>query len=366
MMKKIVLAVVMVMALNGCVNKEQKTPEPVKVKSMTVGDNYGTLSQGYSGTIEEMSATALSFAMGGTIKQLLVEEGQMVRQGQVLATIDATTANNGLETARATTSQAGDIVQQAQDVYNQALDAYNRLKILHDNGSLPEIKWIEAETRLKQAETALKSAQTGVKSAQATERIARKSVTDTRMIAPTSGYVARRSVEVGQNLLPGAPVMSILKIDHVKVKFSVPESEINRFVKGQQVEVKVSALAGRAYRATITEKGVSADPLSRTYEVKALIANSDLQLLPGMVCEVTADGGSQAKQTILLPAHIVQLEADNTTFVWAIIDGKARKTPVTTGGNVGDNVVIVSGLKHDDKVICVGQQKVSEGMNVTE
>ena len=111
-MKKIVLAVVMVMALNGCVNKEQKTPEPVKVKSMTVGDNYGTLSQGYSGTIEEMSATALSFAMGGTIKQLLVEDGQMVRQGQVLATIDATTASNGLESARATTSQAGDIVQQ--------------------------------------------------------------------------------------------------------------------------------------------------------------------------------------------------------------------------------------------------------------
>jgi len=283
-----------------------------------------------------------------------------------LATIDATTASNGLESARATTSQAGDIVQQAQDVYNQALDAYNRLRILHDNGSLPEIKWIEAETRLKQAETALKSAQTGVKSAQATERIARKSVTDTRLVAPTSGYVARRSAEVGQNLLPGAPVMSILKIDQVKVKFSVPESEINRFVKGQQVEVKVSALSERVYRATITEKGVSADPLSRTYEVKALIANSDHRLLPGMVCEVTASGSSQATHTISLPAHIVQLAADNTTFVWLIVDGKARKMPVTMGDNVGENVVIVAGLKQGDKVISEGQQKVSEGMDVTE
>lgn len=355
------------LVLAGCGKKEQtREIAAIKVSTLAVGEVNGNYGQGYPGTIEEWSATALSFALGGTVKQVMVKDGQMVSRGQLLATIDATTAGNSLAAAQVTTSQASDMVEQTQELYNQALDAYNRMKILHDNGSLPEIKWIEVETRLKQAETALKSAKSGVRSAQAGENIALKSVADTRMTAPSAGYVARRQAEPGQTLLPGAPVLSILQIDRVKVKISVPESEISGFATGQNLAVVVGALDGRRYTATVSEKGVSADPLSRTYEVRATIDNSDRCLLPGMVCQVYAGRSTPQSYAISLPAHVVQLASDNTTFVWTVVDGKAHKTVITTGDNEGDNVMVTSGLKRGDRVIVEGQQKVTEGMQVKQ
>ncbi len=341
-----ILALILLTSCNGNTISQR---QPEKVKTMKVTPTTSADTRGYSGTIEEINGANLSFAAIGTIQSLPVSEGQMVRKGQLLGLLDATTAGNMLTSATAMTRQAETLLAQAED-------AHARMKKLHDAGSLPEIKWVEAESQLSQARQA-------VEQARAAERIAGKSNADTRLTAPFSGYIAQKSAEAGQNTAAGMTVLKLVKIDRVKVKISVPEDEISKISQGQQVSVIVDALDGQQFTAVVSERGVSADPLTRSYEVKAIIENTDHKLLPGMVCAAFTNSESAASM-ILLPANIIQIDSDNRRFVWLAADGKAKKQYVETGRNVGDNVVIESGLSTGDEVITVGQQKVSAGMEV--
>ncbi|MDO4159042.1 MAG: efflux RND transporter periplasmic adaptor subunit [Prevotellaceae bacterium] len=325
--------------LSSCTKKESKMDlQPIKVKTTEIKMSSVNGGQSYSGTIEEESGTSLSFSTAGTIKNILVNEGQTVRQGQLIATVDEASLKSAYDATLAT-------LQQAED-------AYARMKQLHDAGSLSEIKWIEVQTQLKQAVSA--------------EKISRKGLSDTKLYAPFSGYISQKSAEAGQNVMPGVPVVKLVNISNVKVKISVPESEIANIKTGQSIQINVPALGGNMFTGKVTEKGISADAMSRSYEVKALIANPDRQLLPGMVCEAYTDMAKTDNQAILLPADIIQIDTDNKPFVWTVANGKAVKANVTVGENCGENVIITSGLTVGAKVITEGQQKVSSGMKVTE
>ena len=333
------LAGMLMLGSCGEKNRKERAVEPVNVKTMTVQQETADGLQGYSGTIEEMSGSSLSFASVGTLRSVSVGESQMVRKGQLVATIDETSLKSAHEAALA--------------AKEQALDAEQRMKLLHDAGSLPEIKWIEVQTQVRQAISA--------------EKMAKKALTDTRLYAPFSGYVAEKQAEAGQSVAPGVPIVKLVRIDHVKVSISVPEEEIAQIHTGLSLQVKVTALGGKTFEAKVSEKGVTADALSRSYEVKGIIGNPQHELLPGMIAEVHLGtmGTSQHKeQSITLPAEIIQIDADNRPFVWTVVDNKAQKAYVTLGQNIGDNVQISKGLKAGDKVICEGQQKVSNGMKV--
>lgn len=353
-MKRVsLLGLLTLLLLSGCGEKKDKaqTSVPVKVKMETVGSGHLQAGETYTGTVEELNGVALSFTTGGTLKQLLVSEGQTVARGQLIGVVDAQNASNTVELSRSA-------VQTAQAAYDQAQDAYKRMKMIHDRGSLPDIKWVETQSRVEQARSALEGAK-------AQQRIASKGLGDTKLYAPFGGYISRKNVEIGQNVMPGQAVVNLVRIDQVKVKMSVPETEISRMGVGSTVSIRVDALGGRTFTGRITEKNVSADPLSHTYEVKALVANADHKLLPGMIAEVMMQS-ADATSAITLPAGIVQIDADNRTFVWTVVGGKARKTFITTGDNIGDKVSVVSGLSGGDRVIVSGQQKVSTGMAVTE
>ena len=203
---KTLVLLAMVLTCMSCSKKAQETKAPVRVKTETTSTagTYG--GEKYVGIVEEREATSVSFTSMGVVRRMLVSEGQMVSRGQLLAELDPTSMDNSVEAAKASTSQAHDMVAQARNTYDQAKDAYDRMKLLHDNGSLPEIKWIEAETRLKQAETALHTAESGVRSATAAERIVRKNLSDTRLYAPVPGIIGRKQVGAGETALPSQSV----------------------------------------------------------------------------------------------------------------------------------------------------------------
>lgn len=335
----------------ACSDKKSgsETPKPVKVNTMTVTEATHTGGQGYSGTIEEQSGSTLSFAAVGTLKSVNVSEGQTVRAGQLIATIDEASLQSAYEAALA--------------AKEQALDAEQRMKLLHDAGSLPEIKWIEVQTQVRQALAA--------------EKMAKKALTDAKLYAPFSGYIVQKQAEAGQSVAPGVPIVKLVKIDQVKVSISVPEDEIAQIQKGQTLHVTIAALGGKQFEAKVTEKGVAADALSRSYVVKGVMGNPGHELLPGMIAEVEASpvegdlkspdsqvADFKSATAIALPAEIIQIDADNKTFVWTVVGGKAQKTYITIGENIGDRIAVSSGLKEGDKVICEGQQKVSNGVEV--
>lgn len=325
--------------MQGCKGDEKaRTAEPIKVVVQSVATLSADGLRQYSGTVEEESGSALSFATAGTVQRIMVSEGQMVRAGQLVAEVDPQSARNAYEATLASRRQAE--------------DAYVRMKQLHDAGSLPEIQWVEVQSKLKQAVSA--------------EQIAKKSLGDCKLYAPISGYVSAKPVEVGQNVVPGMTVAKIVKIDRVKVKLSVPEEEIASVRNGQTVTVSVAALGNRTFTGRIVEKGVEANALSRSYDVKAIVQNGSHELLPGMVCDASIDNGQTEATALMLPAKIVQIDVDNRPFVWTAVGGKAKKAYIGTGESVGDNVIITNGLTAGDKVIVAGQQKVSEGTRIFE
>lgn len=332
------------LTLTACGAKEEKSaaPAPIKVKTLAVGTSSSDGDYRYSGTVEAERATPLSFPLGGTVTQLTVQVGDRVRRGQVIATVDPTTAQEGLAAARATLEQAE--------------DAYRRMSHLYEAGTLAEIKWVEAQTALAQARSA--------------ERIAEKSLSDCRLLAPHDGVVSVRHLEVGQNAAPGLPVVTLSDTRSLCVRISVPEGEIASLPVGAAARIHVPALGEGALEGRVTEKGIMADPAARSYGVKISLAAAPTALLPGMVAKVSVASAvrpaTAADAPIVVPARLVGLGDDNTRFVWVAECGRAVRRRVTCGALTAAGVEIVSGLFAGEHVIMEGSQKVSDGTRVTE
>ena len=329
------LTAVMLSACGGNTGADETERGAVKVEVTQVKAATADRTSRYSGTVEEESGTLLSFAVGGTVSRVLVDEGDRVGKGQLIATLD--------------TEQLTHNHTSAQAALAQAEDTYRRMEELHGKGSLPEIKWVEAQTALQRA--------------RASEQMARKQLADCRLYAPFSGVISKKFAEKGQNVGAGTQIAKLVAVGRMKVKISVPESEMAQISVGQKADVTIEAIGGASMQATVTEKGVAADPLSRSYDVKLSLPKADRKLLPGMVADVALRGGNTSMACIL-PAHIVQIDERNNEFVWLAVGGKAVKRIVTVGGFTADGVTVTGGLADGDMVITAGAQKVSEGMRV--
>ncbi len=338
-MKKMKMAAALLFAavLTACGGSEKKEAAAMKVAAETVSAHAGEGSSTYVGQVEEQSATTLSFTGSGAIRQMLVKEGQTVSRGQLVAVLDDTQARNALASAEAT--------------LRQAQDGYNRLKQVHDAGSLVEQKWVEVQSQLQQAKSMRDMAQ--------------KALADCRLTSPVSGVVGSVVLEAGETALPSVTVCTVLNIDQVKVKVAIPEHEIAAISASTPSLISVAAIGESTFKGGAIEKGVTADAITRTYDIKILVPNAGHKLLPGMVANVSLDLGSAASASqITLPIVSVQERSNGQKFVWLVSDGKATRRDVTVGSLQGNRIVITSGLKAGERVITEGYQKVSEGQRV--
>lgn len=314
---------------------ENQAIRAVPVKVVKVSESSYMNSRNYVGTVEAVSSSSLSFEVMGNVSKVFVTEGENVQKGKLLATLDKATLQNSYNASLAS--------------LKEAQDAYNRMKSLYDNGSLPEMKWVEVQSKLQQAVSM--------------EQISRKSLKDAGLRAPFSGVISSKSIEPGMNVMPGIEVMQLADISTVNIKIAVPEKEISRVNKGQQAEVRVGALGDKLFTGVVSEKGIAANPLAHTYEVKIKLNNTSHELMPGMVCKV----GVHSRETeagIVLPNHTVQLQPDGKKFVWVVKDNAASQRMVNTGDLTAEGVIITAGLQPGDEVIVSGNQKVSEGTKI--
>lgn len=336
MNKQLFISASLLFFLVSCGKTEQlkNETEAVKVKVEKVVFSEDGYESFYSGTVNEENSTSLSFSVMGTVKSVHVGWGSVVHRGQLLATIDDSSIRSAYNAAKASLEQAE--------------DAYRRMKELHDKGSLADIKWMDAQSKYQQACSM--------------EEMARKNLDDCKLYAPYSGVIASKSVEVGQNVSPGLPVFNIVDRQNLNVVVSVPETEISNVNKGQGAVIVIPALADMKVDGEVTEKGIKANPLSRSYEVKIKIKDGDAlkRIMPGMITEVFMSGES-SEQKIVIPANILQLDENNEYFVWLNNGGKASKRIVSCGDFTANGVIVVSGLHAGDEVIVEGQQKVCEG-----
>ncbi|MBV5282006.1 MAG: efflux RND transporter periplasmic adaptor subunit [Paludibacter sp.] len=339
-MKKTILFTLTVLSLVGCNNKPKvESPTSPQVVLAEVVKVNGATDLHYSGSIEAFQTIPLAFQSTGTVLTVLVNAGDVVRKGQLLATVDKADALSMYEVANAK--------------YKQAKDAYNRLKEVHDNGSLSEIKWVEMESNLEQAKSSV--------------AMAKNNLNKCALYSPDNGIIGSRNIEPGMSAL-GNPIspLELVKIESVYVKISVPENEIGKIQKGQKATFKVSALENKVFEGVITSVGVVADQISRTYEVKMLVKNPGLLLKPGMVCDVNL-GITTNKEVVVVPYQAVDQDKDNNSFVYVVDPAQktAQKRIIHTENYLNSSLEVVDGLAVGEKVVCEGKQKLSDNCKVT-
>ena len=336
-MKKSILMLLGVMLISSCTSKkEQNTKAPTRVETEVVSTAMNANGQTYVGIVEECEATAVSFTGMGVVKRMLVNEGQAVSRGQLIAEMDDTQARNLLSGAEAQMTQAN--------------DALSRYKMLHDNGSLPEVQWVEIQSKVAQAKSQLE--------------VAKKNLADCRLVAPVSGIVGKRLVGAGETAMPSQAVVSILDISTVKVKVAIPEAEISGIGANTSSTIKVEAVNG-SFTGGRIEKGVQADALTHTYDIRIHVANGQRQLLPGMVASVQFGNIEKPSKDLTLPVTAVQRKADGSLFVWTIAnDSTAHRTTVRTGETMGNRIAITDGMTEGSRVVTEGYQKLSENTKV--
>ena len=186
-----------------------------------------------------------------------------------------------------------------------------------------------------------------------------------RLTAPVGGIIGRKMVKAGETALPSQAVVTILDITSVKVKVAVPEAEVNGIGTSTRTDITVDAIGRQTVGGRI-EKGVTADPLTHTYDVRITVANPDRRLLPGMVASVAFRGDSTTGTgRISLPVTAVQRSADGSLFVWTVgNDSTAHRTKVGIGSTSGNDIAITGGLSIGQRIVTEGYQKLSEGSRV--
>lgn len=318
--------------------KEQEAKAPIRVKTEVASTATSVNGQTYVGMVEEQEATAVSFTGMGVVKRVLVNEGQAVAKGQLIAEMDDTQARNLLSGAEAQMTQAK--------------DALERFKMLHDAGSLPEVQWVEIQSKVAQAKSQLD--------------VAKKNLADCRLVAPVSGIIGKKMIGAGETALPSQAVVSILDISSVKVKVAIPEAEIGGISGNTSSIIKVEAI-GSSFEGGRIEKGVQADALTHTYDIRINVANRERKLLPGMVASVSFGSEKSEVKTeqLSMPVTAVQKKADGSLFVWTIEkDSTAHRTTITTGETLGNRIVVTTGISEGERIVTEGYQKLSENTKV--
>lgn len=275
--------------------------------------------------------------VGGRIERIHFEEGGRVEAGQPLFTLDASVARAALNEAEANLENSRRANSRAKELAATQLIARS------------DYDQTRAAFAVDQARVAS----------------ARAALSKMTLRAPFSGRIGLREVSVGDFVSVGQDLVPLVRMDPIKVDFSVPEGALSQVATGQSIDIRVDAFPGKTFAGTVVAIAPVIDPDSRSVQLRAEIPNPDGQLRPGQFAKLVLDTSNAADDGLLVPEQALMQEGE-TRFVYTVVDGKAHKAVVTTGRRVPGKVQVVEGLKAGDVVITAGQAKpmMHEGMGV--
>lgn len=313
--------------------KENTSGETVTVRVERVNLQQGIRRAGYVGTVAPLKSVVLSCRYPGTLAQVFVKQGDYVEKGQVLAQVQAASVKSSYDMARTT--------------FEQAEDGYKRVMQVHGTGSVPEIKKVEVESQYKKSKAAFEAA--------------KQALDDCTIKAPYAGIIGEVYSDEGVELSITDPVMRLLDISEVEIRFPVPEKEIGRIQPGDTAFFVIPAMEDSLCAGRVKTKGMVASALSHSYTCTLKPMKNIEGLLPGMVCKVYLY--SELRTGIVIPSSVVQMDTEGK-YVWVVENQHASKRYVEIGGFHGKGVIVVSGLQDGDFVVVEGSRKISTGMEV--
>lgn len=210
----------------------------------------------------------------------------------------------------------------------------------------------------------IKSARAGVAQAEAGVAYARQQLLNAYIASPIAGTVSKRLTEPGQMANPGAAVMQIVALDTIYFEARVSETEVHQARIGQTVEVSIDALPGRKFTGTLRKILPTADEKSRQFTIRIQVDNRTGDLRPGMFARGDIEVAKH-DNTVIIPKDALIANGEGQA-VYKVVNSEAKFEPVTIGFETRQEAEILSGVAPSDKLVVVGQDKLSDGVRINE
>ncbi len=338
-------------ALAGCSEPQpDRAPRPVLV-AHPQGGAQAAISA-YPGEVRAREESALSFRVGGKLVRRLVDVGDAVKRGQVLAVLDPGDLRLQAQAAQAR-------VAAAEAELGRAAAERERYAALLDGQ-------LVSRSAYDQADTAYRAAAAQARAARAELDVARNQAGYAELRAPRGGAIASRQAEAGQVVAAGQTVFTLSGERGREVAIALPEARIRDFRVGQPVQVELWSAPGRRLPGTIREIAPAADPQARTYAARvALPADAAREVELGQSARVYVRDDAAAA-TLSVPLSAVQRRNGSGAAVW-VVDPRTRKLrlqPVRAGAYAEERVPVLSGLAADDWIVIAGGHLLREGQPV--
>jgi RND family efflux transporter MFP subunit len=329
----------------GAEAKELSVPTVTVVspKSGVVGDRLH-----HPAEIKPLNEAVIYARANGYVKRLVVDLGDRVKAGQVLAEIDTPELDHELERAKA-------LLEQAQAAVGLAKITSERWTDLSKTASVSE-----QETAEKQADYKLKTATTD--SVRAEVRRLEKLKGFAKVAAPFNGIVTVRKVNVGDLIVAGGTreLFQISQTEKLRIFVQVPQSIARSITIGQSADLSLSELSGRTFKAKVVRTAGAISPDSRTLLVELEADNQKSEILAGGFAQVSFPEAKLAS-VLTVPANTIMFRADGIKVGVVLQDNKVELRKVKLGRDFGQTVQILEGISGQDRVIVNPPESLAAG-----
>jgi membrane fusion protein (multidrug efflux system) len=316
-------------ACEGQERAEQKT-QAVSVQAEVIGLTNLEQVRTYTGSLEGEKQTVIYARIAESVEKIHVTEGDSVAAGRVLISLDKEGSTSGYN--------------ESLSLFLNAEKNYRKMEFLYAEGAVSESQYDAAKTDYEVSKAAFEAV-SGMVDIQ----------------SPIAGVVTAIDVSEGEFVTIGQKLATVASTRRLRVRFGVSAESIGSFSAGSEIWVYCD-MVDEVARGEVFSVAGSADPVTRAFEVEALIDNSDGSLRPGLFVRIEFLQ-KRLDSVIAVPNRAV-LMLDEQPTVFVLKDGHSKKRPVALGADFSGAVVVTSGLSVGDTLITLGQQFLDDDMPV--
>jgi len=334
---------------------------PVPVVDAAVADLVSSLT--ISGSLQPQSRVAVGTKLPGRLERVLVNIGDRVRAGQVVATLDAREIEAQADAAQAAVNVAKASVDAADAALSNATLEHERAAKLFERGALPRQRLDGAETTHRSATAQRDLARASLAQAEAADRRAAEILRDTTLRSPIEGVIVERNFDAGNLVNPGdKPVVSVADARTLKLEAGVGELDAGRLRVGMPARIEVQARPGVGFAGELAAIAPEIDPKNRQFQIQVRLSNPGGQLLSGMYATARIEI-ARAEDAVTVPREAVST-VNAKRVVYRVAESRIQPVGVVEGLMGDGRVQIVSGLNGGDVIVADARRPIAPGTKV--
>jgi len=286
------------------------------------------------GTLLAEASATLRAEVPGQVLAVHFQEGQQLKEGAKLYSIEATVLEAEVNEARANVNRSESALNRAQDLHEKQLISGTDYDSARANYDVDVARLRSSRARLSK----------------------------TVIRAPFDGFAGLRRINIGDYATVGQELVDVVRLDRLRVDFSVPETLLPKVKPDLAIEVTVDAYPGEKFDGAVTAVAPKSDFQSHSLEVRASLPNDELKLRPGLFVHVSISLGVDPDAIVIPEQAIWPIGQDKTVYV--VVDGKAEQRVVKVGERTPGAVEITDGLAAGETIVIAGQMKLFDGASV--